>query len=90
MSETFKKLFFGKNTVQALLAVMWSIAAIVYVFTTTFCEIPEPNVRIADTTQGFVLGTIIAGIINYFFGSSKSSADKTELLKNNEPANNGN
>lgn len=81
MSEAIKKAFQGKNLITNVLAILWSLAAIVYLFATTFLEIPTENVRIADTSQGFVLGTIIAGIINYFFGSSKSSADKTDLLK---------
>ena len=79
----------GKNLITNVLAIIWSLAAIIYLFATTFLPIPVENVRIADTSQGFVLGTIIAGIINYFFGSSKSSADKTDLLnkQNNETGN---
>ena len=63
------------------LATFWSFVAVGYIFLITFLTIPESNVRFADTTLGFLLGTIVATIINYFFGSSKSSSDKNQLLK---------
>jgi len=71
---------FSKRYVYYL-ATFWSIVAVGYVFLITFLTIPEANVRFADTTLGFLLGTIVATIINYFFGSSKSSSDKNQLLK---------
>lgn len=52
------------------LAGFWSIASIVFVFGVVFTEIPQENVRFADTIIGFVLGTIIATIINFYYGSS--------------------
>ena len=71
---------FSKRYVYYL-ATFWSFVAVVYIFLITFISIPESNVRFADTTLGFLLGTIVATIINYFFGSSKSSSDKNQLLK---------
>ena len=58
----------------------WSIASILYVFLITFVTIPQANIRFADTIIGFLLGTTIAQILNYFFGSSKSSKDKDFAL----------
>lgn len=52
------------------LATFWSIASIVFVFGVVFTEIPEANVRFADTIIGFVLGTIIATIIGFYYGAS--------------------
>lgn len=69
---------FSKRYVYVL-ASFWSIVSVVYVFLITFMTIPAANVRFADTVLGFLLGTIIATIINYFYGSSKSSADKNEF-----------
>ena len=66
------------------LATFWSFVAVGYIFLITFLTIPESNVRFADTTLGFLLGTIVATIINYFFGSSKSSLDKNQLLKDSK------
>lgn len=55
----------------------------VYIFLITFVEIPEANQRFADTILGVVISLIFSGIYNYFFGSSKGSGDKTEIIKNN-------
>lgn len=70
---------FSKRYVYYL-ASFWSIVAMVYIFMITFMTIPEANVRFADTVLGFLLGTIIATVIQYFLGSSKGSADKTAQL----------
>ena len=51
--------------------------ASLYIFMATFMTIPESNQRIADTITGFLMGTIIAAIINFYFGSSDGSKTKT-------------
>lgn len=61
-------------------ASFWSICAALYIAFITFGTIPESNIRFADTILGFILGTVIATILNYFFGSSSGSQKKTELL----------
>jgi hypothetical protein len=62
------------------LATFWSITAVSYIFLITFSSIPETNVRFADTILGFLLGTVVATILNFFLGSSASSKEKTEVL----------
>lgn len=62
------------------LATFWSVFGVIYIFFITFGNIPANNVRFADTILGFILGTIIATIINFFFGSSKGSTDKQEMI----------
>lgn len=62
-------------------ASFWSIVGASYMFAITFFPIPDSGVRFADTALGFILGTIIAQILNFFFGSSKGSADKTGIMK---------
>ena len=71
---------FSKRFVYVL-AGFWSVVSVVYLFMITFVTIPAANVRFADTVLGFLLGTVIATVINYFYGSSKSSADKNAILK---------
>jgi len=61
-------------------ATLWSIAAIAFMFGITFIDIPAGSERFADTILGFLLGTIVATIINFFYGSSKGSQDKTTQI----------
>lgn len=70
---------FSKRFVYYL-ATFWSFVCVIYIFFITFGNIPSDNVRFADTILGFLLGTIIATIINFFLGSSKGSADKSEII----------
>lgn len=58
----------------------WSSASVLYIAAITFATIPQANIRFADTILGFILGTVIATILNFFFGSSRSSKDKDVAL----------
>ncbi len=58
------------------LASFWSVVATAFIFLIVIYPIPEANLRFADVVLGFVLGTIIATIIQFFFGSMlKQDAD---------------
>lgn len=61
-------------------AAVWSVAAMVYIGFITFGNIPERNIRFADTILGFVLGTVIAGMFQFFFGTSQGSRNKDDTL----------
>lgn len=61
-------------------AAFWSIVASVFIFGITFGTIPPENVRFADMISGFLLGTVIATILNFFYGSSFGSSKKTDIL----------
>jgi len=56
------------------LSVFWSVISAAYLFFATFTEIA--NEKMADTVLGFLLGTIISTIINFYFGSSTGSKEK--------------
>ena len=62
-------------------AMFWAVAAAIYIGFITFAPIPEANIRFADTVLGFLLGTIVSQIISFFYGSSRSSQSKDELIK---------
>ena len=70
---------FSKRFVMYL-AIFWSLTAVTYIFLITFGSIPENNVRFADTILGFLLGTVVAKIINFFLGSSAGSKEKTDAM----------
>lgn len=70
---------FAKRFVMYL-AIFWSLFAAVYIGAITFAEIPVANTRFADTILGFILGTVIATILNFFLGSTSDSRKKTDLM----------
>jgi hypothetical protein len=69
-SDIFSKRF------TMYLTVFWSVSAVVYVGFITFGVIPDKNVRFADTILGFILGTVVATMLNFWFGSSIGSKEK--------------
>lgn len=64
------------------LAASCLLICFLYIFLITFMEIPKENQRYADLCLGFLLGTFMATIIQFFFGSSNSSKIKDEALQN--------
>lgn len=54
----------------------WSVLCAAYIGCITFLDIPEDNVRFADTILGFVLGTMVAGMFQFLLGSSLGSRNK--------------
>lgn len=71
-------------------ALFVTVSTVIYIFAITFGTVPEKNQRFADTVLGFLLGTLLATIVNFFFGSSSGSGHKTsiitELLKRQKAA----
>lgn len=63
-----------------IFAGIWSLFAMVFMFAVVFCTIPPASIQFANTIIGFLLGTIVATIIQFFFGSSLSSRKKTDEL----------
>lgn len=74
---------------------------LLYTLLITFCHIPKENIRFADTSQGFLLGSALSAGIAYLIGGTpffqsakKTSGTKTETLSltattetpNNEPS----
>ena len=48
----------------------WGIVSVVYFYMVTFITIPAAGENFANIILGFLLGTAVSTIINYFFGSS--------------------
>jgi hypothetical protein len=70
---------FGKLFVY-IMASYLLVVSTVYVGYITFGTIPEANVRFADVILGFLLGTVISSVINFFLGSSRSAQTKDDTI----------
>lgn len=62
------------------LSAFWSVFAAAYIGVITYAPIPEANVRFADTVLGFLLGTVVALVLNFWLGSSDGSQKKNEAI----------
>lgn len=58
----------------------WSGTSLIYFFAVTFAPMPPGSRDFANIILGFLLGTAVAGILQFFYGSSKSSMDKTAAM----------
>jgi hypothetical protein len=60
----------------------WFFAMVYFAFV-TFGTVAESGIRMADTILGVLIGTVLTGFFNFFFGSSKGSKDKSDALIRN-------
>ncbi|MFM2120777.1 MAG: Vibrio phage eu [Pseudomonadota bacterium] len=68
-----------------IFAMFWSVISVAYIFGVTFFPLPNEHSKdFANIILGFLLGTAVASILQFFYGSSKSSQDKTRLLNQRE------
>lgn len=58
----------------------WSVGSMIYFFAITFGQVPASGKDFGNIILGFLLGTAVATIISFFYGSSKSSKDKSDTL----------
>ncbi len=58
----------------------WSLFSMTYMICTTFMNIPEANMRMADTFQGFLLGTAVSGMFAFLLGSTNRSRQKDDTI----------
>lgn len=61
-------------------AAAWSIFSMVYFMAVTFSPPTAAGQRIADTILGVLIASVVGVMFNYFYGSTKGSAEKTRLL----------
>lgn len=73
--DTFSKRF------AYYFALFWSVFAMAFFTAVTFLPIQGFGQRIADTILGVLISTIIAGIFNYLYGSTRGSKDKDAAIK---------
>lgn len=58
----------------------WSVFAALFMAAVTFLDIPEKNAHTVDVILGFLLGTAIAGIFNFFLGTTHRSQKKDDTI----------
>ena len=58
----------------------WSLFAMIYIVIVTMGNIPEKNVQIVYTVLGFLLGTAIASIFNFFLGTTVRNSKKDDTM----------
>jgi len=78
-----------KNLPMYILAALITVGFFAVLTLLIYMPVPEPNQRVLDMLLG-TLATCFIAIVMYWFGSSKSSSDKTEIIsrqneKNNTP-----
>ena len=49
----------------------WGVISAIYFFAVTFIVVPPAGENFANIILGFLLGTAVSTIINFFFGSSE-------------------
>ena len=74
----------NKNIFMYGLAALFTTGFMLLCYIVFIRSIPEPNHDLANILLS-QFAAIELMIANYFFGSSKGSADKTELLNNSTP-----
>lgn len=55
--------------------------ALLFLAAIVFLPIPETGQEHSKTVAGFLMGVGLTTILNYYFGSSKGSADKTKIIE---------
>jgi hypothetical protein len=58
-----------------------TFTTMLYIFLVTFSTVPKENMRLADTILGFLLGSVLATILQFFFGTNVGSLAKNKLLE---------
>ena len=64
-----------------ILTTVWTVFSMLYLSAVTFLVVPENNSRNVDLILGFLIGTAISSLLNFHFGSSRSSVNKDKQLE---------
>lgn len=73
-----KQGWFARNFLY-LYATFWALYSAGYFAGVTFLSLPLGNLRFADLILGFIMGTVIGGIISFFYGASLKQPKQTGL-----------
>lgn len=76
MTEFFKKI--TSKDIRNILAVIIVIGCFILMYIMLIKEIPPANKDVVLTSVGFVFGGALAGVVGYYYGSTKAESDKTK------------
>ncbi len=71
-----------KTNIMLILAVMGLTFAMTWFVLLMFIQVPEANKDTITFFSGVLAAKCVSAIFDYYFGSSKGSADKTEFMNN--------
>lgn len=63
-------------------AVFVTAVTFLYIFAASFLDIPKENTRFVDTVLGFLLGTVISTLVQFYYGTSRGSQLKDYVISN--------
>lgn len=72
MARMGKKGFMSFTNFLALILILFMV---IFFPCMVFLNIPTANVRFADTILGFMLGSVVGVVVNFYFGSSMATQD---------------
>jgi drug/metabolite transporter (DMT)-like permease len=70
----------GKDIFQYILGALIVIGFFLLLYLLVGAEVPETNKDLLNLVVGALIGSF-ATVVGYFYGSSKGSSDKDELLR---------
>jgi hypothetical protein len=72
----------AKDIIQYIFSGVIILATLVWFALLMFISVPDANKPLLDTAAGIFLGSGWTQILNWWFGSSKGSSDKSETIGN--------
>lgn len=76
MTEFLKKI--TSKDIRNILAVIIVVGSYVLFYFLVIKEVPAPNKDLLNIVAGMLFGGPLAGVVGYYFGSSKNEADKAK------------
>ena len=70
----------AKDIILIIFSTIIILSTLVWFGMLMYVTIPDSNKTLLDTAAGVFLGSGWTQILNWWFGSSKTSADKTEIM----------
>ena len=75
-----------KEIYMYILATIVVLAIMLFCMALIFYPIPEGNIQMVNILLGAFTGSFVT-VIGYFFGSSKGSSDKNDIIKEQQKEN---